>query len=213
MDRDERVRAESEAARTTSSADGHVVAEIADELERLRVEIAQLLLRDVLGRRDRRARSRLSPTSPSRSYDETAKPCLFARPRTRIGVPETSFVSSHGWLNQVALISPVSSATRAVRILSRPRRRLDTERTTPSMTASSSPNRSQIRLTGAGSSYRRGRCQSRSSTMLESEACKAFGHRRTDAVQRLDRRSEPISSRSRARPRPGLGRVEPGEAP
>ncbi len=42
----------------------------------------------------------------------------------RTAVPGTSFDSSQGWLNHVALISPVSSATRAVRIFSRPRRRL-----------------------------------------------------------------------------------------
>ena len=67
--------------------------------------------------------------SPSRSYDETAKPCRFARPLIRTAVPATSLDSSHGWLNHVALISPVSSAIRAVRIFSRPRRRLVAERT------------------------------------------------------------------------------------
>ncbi len=70
----------------------------------------------------------------------------------RSAVPGTSFASSQGWLNHVALISPVSSATRAVRIFRRPRRRLVAERTTTSMTASSSPKRSQILFVGAGSS-------------------------------------------------------------
>ena len=59
----------------------------------------------------------------------------------------------------------MASATRAVRIRSRPRRLLDAERTTTSMTASSSPKRSQTRFEGTGSSYRRGRCQSRSPTV------------------------------------------------
>jgi hypothetical protein len=63
-----------------------------------------------------------------------------------------SLLSSQGWLNQVALIASVSSATVAVRIFSRPRRRLDAARTTPSITASSSPKRSQIRFAGTGSS-------------------------------------------------------------
>ena len=38
-------------------------------------------------------------------------------------MPGVSFASSHGWLNHVARISPVSSATCAVRMWSRPRRR------------------------------------------------------------------------------------------
>ena len=95
----------------------------------------------------------------------TAKPNRFARPRSLMRVPGTSFDSSQGWLNQVALISPVSSATRAVRIFSRPRRRLDTARTTTSSAASSSPKSSLILFAGTGCSYRRGRCQSRSPTV------------------------------------------------
>ena len=68
-------------------------------------------------RRGRRVRSR---RSPPRRRGRTRRPrnraCSRGRGRES-RVPATSFASSHGWLNQVALISPVSSAIRAVRIL------------------------------------------------------------------------------------------------
>ena len=156
--------------------------------------------------RDRQARSRPSPTrrrgrtttrrSHAGSHDRGCeRPC-----------PATSFDSSHGWLNHVALISPVSSATRAVRIFSRPRRRLVAERTTPSMTASSSPKRSQIRFVGTGSSYRRGRCHSRSPTVVKPSFPSRFASVGPTPCERLDRRVEELGPRRGPRPRPALGR-------
>ena len=119
----ERVRAQRQALRREHGR-GQVVSDVADELERLGVDVAERLLRDILGRGVDGRQVPVS-ASPSRSYEDTAKPCRLARPRMRSDAPGTSFASSHGWLNHVALISPVSSATFAVRIFSRPRRRLD----------------------------------------------------------------------------------------
>jgi hypothetical protein len=51
-------------------------------------------------------------------------------------------------LNQVAVVVPLSSAMRAVRIRSLPRRRSPTLSTSPSIVTSSSSRRSAIRRSG-----------------------------------------------------------------
>ena len=150
MNRAKRIGAERQALGGEQRS-GQVVADVADVLERLRVHVAERLLRDVLRRRvDGREVAGLRLAVEVVRGDREAVPVRAAADANcRAG---TSFASSQGWLNHVALISPVSSAIRAVRIFSRPRRRLVAERTTTSMTASSSPKRSQIRFVGTGSS-------------------------------------------------------------
>ena len=67
-------------------------------------------------------------------------------------MPGVSLASSHGWLNHVARISPVASATCAVRMWRRPRRREDARRTVTSRIASSSPKSSEIVRSSAADS-------------------------------------------------------------
>jgi len=53
--------------------------------------------------------------------------------------------ASQGWLNQTAEISPLSSRTAAFRTVNRRRvGRIEMRRTSPAITASSSPNRFEI---------------------------------------------------------------------
>ena len=152
VDGGERIGAERKPLATRAASAGSRLADVADELERLRVEVAELLLREILGGRvdGREVGGLRLAVEVVRGHGEPV--AVRAAAKADRACPATSFASSHGWLNHVALISPVSSATRAVRILSRPRRRLVAERTTPSITASSSPKRSQIRFVGTGSS-------------------------------------------------------------
>ena len=75
-------------------------------------------------------------------------------PRRRTRVPGFSLSASHAWLNQTAVISPLSSAIRAWTIASRRRgRRTDVRTTSPAIATSSSPaRRSAIRTSSAAAS-------------------------------------------------------------
>ena len=115
-------------------------------------------------------------------------------------------------MNHVALISPVSSAIRALRIFSRPRRRLVAERIDALDHRLVVSEELAIRFNGTGCSYRRGGCQSRSPTVSQAELREAPSHRRPDAVERLHGSGEPVRPRRGSRPRPDLRRLESGEA-
>jgi hypothetical protein len=67
-------------------------------------------------------------------------------PISRARLPGWSWSATQGWLNQTALIEPVSSETVASTIVSRPRaRRFEMRSTSTSIaTSSSSPNRLEI---------------------------------------------------------------------
>src|SRR5438270_4903133 len=81
-------------------------------------------------------------------------------------MPGFSWSAIHGWLNQVAPIVAVPSVTRAVTSVRRPRNgRLETLRTSPTITTSSSPPSPAIGISSAADSYRRGTCSSRSRTV------------------------------------------------
>ncbi len=76
----------------------------------------------------------------------------FRLPRRRTRVPGWSRSFSQAWLNQTAVISPDSSATRAFTSWSRLARWTRTLSTSPAIAASSSPNRSEIANSGAAGS-------------------------------------------------------------
>ena len=68
-------------------------------------------------------------------------------------VPGTSLSASHGWLNQLAEIDPVSSRIVAFTIVSRRRgRRTRTDSTTPEIATSSSPQSCEIATSSAAGS-------------------------------------------------------------
>ncbi len=209
MDRHERVRAGREPLRDEQRR-RHVVAEIADELERLRVEIAQLLLSDVLGggihrgeigclhvavqvvRRDGEA----VPVRATSNADRRAGDELRLEPRlVEPGRPDLAGLVGDARGEDLEPPAPPARhrahdpldhclvvAEQIADPLDR-RGLLVPSRTLPEQVFDHA----------------------------QSEACKALGHGRTDTVQRLDGRSEPICSRSRARPRPDLGRVKTRE--
>jgi hypothetical protein len=91
---------------------------------------------------------------PLRSYERTVNSFRLSWPRRRTRVPGCSFSASQTWLNQTAVISPLSSAMRACTIESRREgRRTDVLRTSPAIATSSSPaSRSAIRTSSAAAS-------------------------------------------------------------
>ena len=174
------------------------------------------------GRGASSARGPRSPGRPARSRPSPSRRRgRTRRPRSRTcsrghgcgpQCPATSFPSSHGWLNHVALISPVSSATRAVRIFSRPRRRLVDR-------ADHALEHRLLVTEEIADPLRRHRLLVAPRTLPEQisdrgepEPREATCQRRADAVQRLHRRAEKLRPRRGPRSRPPLGRVEAGEA-
>jgi len=81
---------------------------------------------------------------PSTSCERTLKPWRPSWPRSRTRVPGGSWSASQGWLNHVALIWPVASATSASVIASRRTRRTLTHRISPEIATSSSPKSCEI---------------------------------------------------------------------
>ena len=119
------------------------VSRVARELERLGVEIPELLLRELLARRMSRCEvsSGAVALEVVRGDGESVPVRASAQPDARAGGQ---------LLGQPRLVEPgrldlAGVVGVAVRILSRPRRLLEAERTTTSMTASS-PKRSETRL-------------------------------------------------------------------
>ena len=189
----------------------HVVAEIADELERLRVEIAQLLLCEVLGcgvdgrevaclhvavqvvRRDGEAMPVRAASNPDRrTGDELRLEPRLVEPR-RLDL--TGLVGDPRGED----LQPAAPPTRR-----RAHDPLDDRLIVAEQVTDPLDRHGLLVPPGTLPEQVLDRCQP--------QAYEAFRHRRTDAVQRLDRRAEPVSSRSRTRPRPGLGRVEAREA-
>ena len=84
--------------------------------------------------------------SPSRSWERTLKLPRRIVPISRARLPGWSWSATQGWLNQTALMEPVSSETVASTIVSRPRaRRFEMRSTSTSIATSSSlPNRVEI---------------------------------------------------------------------
>ena len=97
---------EAAGARTRAAAAGTSSPTSRTSSQRLRMEVAQLLLRDVLRRRvDGREVARLRVAVQVVRRDREAVAVRAARGYEET-CPATSFVSSQGWLNHVALISP-----------------------------------------------------------------------------------------------------------
>ena len=124
--------------------------------ERRADQLAQLLRRHVLaGWIDGSEVRRRDDAVQVEGADVESVTPLAGRAGAR-AFPAGSCRASQGWLNHVAETVPLPSATRALSIFSRPRRRSETETISPAIATSSSPM-SAMRRSGAGDSYRRGR--------------------------------------------------------